>query len=371
MANGGMSTQDLVNIVLAGGTGKLNKKFRSMRSSLFNYFMEDKNIDRENGDGRQYDVVVEGENVRPYKAGSVWPTNKRKILNQWHVPYMNIYAGVTFEGTDISSKLGGYSIEDFTGGMAPRSMFPTLINEMETHLGNVKESFMINQSDALYHKGVAADGSPNIDGFDVIFEPDSEYGGKGYRDLGEHDWDSLLMNTSVYRHNPLYKDFTGNSFPTIFGDLNAACTDISRGRANIAESDDPSKIKIMAVVGPGAFARWDKLFTDQRLRSSDSESNIGILKPITWDRWGLEIHADHFCPEERMYIWAAEHIKCIKQKGPRGDFDLRRVRLAFAQDELHCPWTVEYNLGCSARWQTCLFDNMATDAATGASWGYE
>ena len=366
--NGAMSADDLLNIVLAGGTGKLNKKFRSTLSSLFNHFMMDDNIHREDGDGMQYDVVVEGENVRAYKAGSIWPTNKRKILNQWHVPYMDIYAGVTFEGTDISKKLGGYSIDHFMGGTAPSSKFPTLINIMETHLSNVKESFMLNQSDALYNKKVEADRTPYIDGFDVIFAPDTEYGGIGYRDLGEHDWDSLLMVTSVYRHNPLYRDFGGNSFPTIFGHLNAACTDISRGRANISTADTPEKIKIMAVCGPGAFAKWDKLFTDQRLRGTDSESNIGIVKPITWDRWGLEIHADHYCPEDKMYIWANEHIKCIKQTGPRGDFSLRRVRLAFAQDEIHCPWTVEYNLGCSARWQCCLFDNMTTGIADAAAW---
>ena len=366
--NGGMSGNDLLNVVLASGTGRVNRTFRSMKSSLFNYFMMDENIDRENGDGKEYNVITDGENVRPYKSGSIWPTNKTRILNKWDVDYKDIFAGVDFDGTEISKSLGGYSIEDFMGGDAPQAMFPVLINEMEEHLWNVKESFVINQSDAHYHKQVATDGAENVDGFDIIFEPNTEYGGKGHKALGEQEWDSLLMDSAVYRHNPLYKDFGGTGFPTIFGDLAAACTDISRGRADISDADDPEKIKIMGMCGPGAFSRWDKLFNDQIQRSGGEQhsSTIGIKKPILWDRFGLEIHADHYCPEDTMYIWAQEVIRKICQKGPRGTFSLRRVRLAFAQDEILCPWTVEYNLGCSARWQCCVFKSMSTSA--NASW---
>ena len=356
--NGGMSGRDLVNIVLASGTGKLNRKFRSMKSSLFNHFNEDKNIDREDGDGRDYNVVVEGENVTPYRAGSIWPTGKRRILNQYHIDYMNVVATVVFEGTESSLNLGGYSIEDFMGGDAPQQMFPTLINEMAVKLGNVKESFIINQSDAHYHKQTAADGSPNVDGFDVIFEPDTEYGGKGYKALGEHDWDSLLMGTSVYRHNPLYRKFGSTDDFKIHKDLNAALADISKGRADVSDADDPEKMAIMGMCGPGTFGRLAELFNSQIQRTGDQQhsSTIGIKKPIMWDLWGLELHADHYCPEDRIYLWSEEHIKKICQTGPRSMFDLRRVRLAFAQDEINCPWTIEYNLGCSARWQTCLLE---------------
>ena len=211
--NGGMSGNDLLNIVLASGTGRVNREFRSMKSSLFNYFMMAENIDKENGNGKDYNMIVEGENVRPYKSGSIWPVNKTEILNQYHLDYMDIFAGVNFDGTQISKQLGGYSIEDFMGGDAPQSAFPVLINEMEEHLWNVKESFVINQSGAHYNKQTATDGAENVDGFDVIFEPDTDYGGKSFKALGEHDWDSLLMGSSVYRHNPLYKDFGGSQFP--------------------------------------------------------------------------------------------------------------------------------------------------------------
>lgn len=366
--NGGMSGNDLLNIVLASGTGRVNRKFRSMKSSLFNYFEDDMNIDRENGNGKDYNMLVEGENVRPYRSGSIWPTNKTQILNQYHVDYMNVFAGVNFDGTEISKQLGGYSIEDFMGGEAPQSAFPVLINEMEEHLWNVRESFILNQSAAHYTKQVATDGAENVDGFDVIFAPNTEYGGKSHRALGEHNWDSLLMNSSVYRHNPLYKDFQGSAFPSFYGEIASACIDISRGRADVADADDPDKLKIMAMCGPGTFLRLSKLFNEQVSREGSREqgSSIGILKPIMWELYGLEIHCDHYCPEDTMYIWAQEAIKKICQKGPRGDFSLRRVRLAFAQDEILCPWTVEYNLGCSARWQCCVFQNMSLTA--NAAW---
>ena len=362
--NGGMSGNDLMNIVLASGTGRVNRDFRSMKSSLFNYFMESSHIDKENGDGKEYNVVVEGENVRPYKTGSVWPTNKTKILNQYRIPYYDIFAGVNFDGTQISKQLGGYSIEDFMGGSAPKASFPTLINEMEEHLMNVKTSFIINQSGAHYTKQTAADGAENIDGFDVIFAPNTEYGGIAHTALGEHDWNSLLMDSTCYRHNPLYKDFGGTTFPNFYGDFAKACIDISRGRADIANADDPDKLKIMAMCGPGTHMRLAKLFNDQISREGGEmqSSNIGIKKPIMWDLYGLEIHADHYCPEDTIYIWAEEVIKKVCQSGPRGEFSLRRVRLAFAQDEILVPWTVEYNLGCSARWQTCVFQNVSTTA---------
>ena len=369
--NGGMSGNDLMNIVLASGTGRVNREFYSMKSSLFNYFMQDENIDKENGHGKDYNMLVEGENVRPYKSGSIWPTNKTEILNQYHIPYKDIFAGVNFDGTEISKQLGGYSIEDFMGGDAPKRDFPVLINEMEEHLWNVKRSFVTNQSAAHYTKQVAADGAENVDGFDIMFAPDTEYGGKSYRALGEHEWNSLLMGGTIYRHNPLHKDFGGSGFPTIFGDIANVCIDISRGRADMAESSDPAKIKIMAMCGPGAFSKLDAMFNRQITREGNQQhsSTIGIQKPIMWDRYGLEIHCDHYCPEDTMYFWAKEVIKKVCQKGPRGEFSLRRVRLAFAQDEILVPWTVEYNLGCSARWQICSFTNMGTGPAVFANFG--
>ena len=41
--------------------------------------------------------------------------------------------------------------------------------------------------------------------------------------------------------------------------------------------------------------------------------------------------------------------KKVCQKGTRGDSSLRRVRIAFAQDEMLVPWTVEYDVGWAAR----------------------
>ena len=36
--NAGRNSDDLMNIVLAGGTGKLNKDFKSSKSALYNHF---------------------------------------------------------------------------------------------------------------------------------------------------------------------------------------------------------------------------------------------------------------------------------------------------------------------------------------------
>lgn len=359
----GRNAEDLMNIVLASGTGKLNKDFKSAKSALYNHFEMESNISKEDGDGRQYDVVVEDENVRAYGSDSVWPTDEVDILGQFTIPYYDIYAGVVFDGRKISRNLGGYRIENFMGGSAPKHKFPTLINEMEAKLYNVQDSFMKKVSDAYYNKRFEEDGSQWIDGFDVIFEPDSSYGGKAYTELGEHDWISELMGTTVYRHNPLHKDFSGTHFPTLFGDLNSACADISKGRADI--SDDSGAMKIKAMCGVQAFAKWDKIFHQQRggARTSDADTNFGITKPITWDRWGLEIYCDHYCPNDTMYIWAEEAIKKVCQTGPAGQFGIRKVRLAFAMDKIHVPYTVEFNLGCSARWMTCVFQNMNVNAA--------
>ena len=359
MLNAGRNAQDLMNIVLAGGTGKLNKDFKSAKSALYNHFEMDANIIKEDGDGHQYDVVVEDENVRAYGADSIWPTDEVDILNQYSIPYYDIYAGTVFDGRKISRALGGYRIDEFLGGSAPKHKFPTLINEMEAKLWNVQDSFVKKVSDSYFHKKVEDDGSQWPDGFDVIFEPDSSYGGKSYTELGEHDWKSDLMGTSVYRHNPLHKDFGGTGFPTLFGDLNNACADISKGRADISDAQMPLKIK--AVCGIQAWAVWDKMFALQRERATDTETNFGVTKPITWDRWGLEIFCDHYCPNDVMYIWAEESIKKVCQTGPAGNFGIRKVRLAFAMDKIHVPYTVEFNLGCSARWMICRFSGMNPD----------
>lgn len=358
----GRGHQDLVNIVLASGTGKLNKDFKSAKSALYNHFEMDGNIMRADGDGHEYNVVVEDENVVAYGSDSIWPTDEVEILGQYTIPYYDVYAGAVFDGRRLSRQLGGWSVEDYMGGKGPKSGFPTLINEFETKLWNIRDSFMKKSSDNLYNKRYERDGSQWPDGFDVMFEPDSSYGGISYKDLGEHDWISDLMGTAVYRHNPLYKDFGGTNFPTIFEELNNACSDISKGRADISDANRPLKIK--AMVGVQAFAIWDAMFFGQRAgaRSSDADTNIGITKPITWDRWGLEIYCDHYCPNDKMYIWAEETVKKICQTGPRGSLDLRRVRLAFAMDKIHVPYTVEYNYGCSARWQICQFMNMNLDA---------
>lgn len=357
----GRNSEDLMNIVLASGTGKLNKDFKSAKSALYNHFQMEANIDREDGDGRQYDVVVEDENVRAYGADSIWPTDEVDILNQFTIPYYDIYAGVVFDGRKISRQLGGWRIEDYMGGKAPKTKFPTLVNEMEAKLWNVEDSFMKKVSDAYYNKRYEDDGSQWIDGFDVIFEPDSSYGGKTYRELGEHDWVSDLMGVAPYRHNPLYKDFKGNSFPSLFGDLNSACADISKGRGDISDDSNPMKIK--AVCGIQAFAKWQKIFHNQRERREDTDTNYGVTKPITWDLWGLEIYQDHYCPNDTMYIWAEEAIKKVCQTGPAGSFGIRKVRLAFAMDKIHVPYTVEFNLGCSSRWMCCVFRNMDVNAA--------
>ena len=161
------------------------------------------NISREDGNGRQYTVVVEDENVRAYGSDSVWPTNEIDILNEYAVPYYDVYAGATFDGRKLSRNLGGWSVEDYMGGKGPKKNFPTLINEFEAKLFNIQDSFMKKASDANYHKRIEEDGSQWVDGFDVIFEPDSSYGGKTYKELGEHDWLSDLMGSTVYRHNPL------------------------------------------------------------------------------------------------------------------------------------------------------------------------
>lgn len=367
----GRDSFDLMNIVLAGGTRRLNKDFKSSKSSMFNYFNRKENMDIEDGNGRQYTAVVEDENVKAYHSGSIWPTNEVDILNQWKVPLRDMVANTVLEGTKLSRLLGGWSMDSFMNNMsgtpmAPKADFPTLINELEAKLWNIQDSFNKKYSKSIFHKMVETDKAEWPDGLDVIMAPDAPYGGKKHTDLGQQDWPSALLSmgrdTPVYpyRHNPLHKDFGGNSFPTLFGDFNAACADISKGRADVSDANDPERLEIIGVCGVMTQARMAKLLFDQRAgaRYKDDDTNIGITKPIHFDLWGLTMYADHYCPEDTIYIWAKEAIKTIKQTGDRGTLGIRKVRLAFAEDKLMIPYTVECNFGCSARWQTCVFTGV-------------
>lgn len=357
--------EDTLNVVLAAGTMDVNGDFISQKSSLYNYLMMDKHTSKQDGNGKQYKVVVDDENTYAYHSNSVFPTNEIDILNNYTVPYYNMGSNVVFSGPEISLLTGGYSIEDMVGRYgseprAPRTNFPTLVNYVEEKLMNVKRSFYKRYSEALYHKQVEKDGAHWVDGLDVIFAAGQPYGGKAENAFGQQQWESLLTSTNPQRHGPLVKDFGGNSFPTFFGDWAAACADISKNRADISGMARDEKLKIYAFCGIGTQNRIEKQFYDQKTgaRSSASDTNFGINEPITHDRWGLEIHADHFCPEDRIYIFAEEAIETICQTGSRGRFAFRTGRLAFAQDKIMLPYSVECNIGCSSRWQCVVFTNV-------------
>ena len=91
------------------------------------------------------------------------------------------------------------------------------------------------------------------DGIDIITEPDGDYGGRNYKDLGEAKWKSDLLGVPPYLANPLTKDYGSTAISS--ANIRAAARDLQKMSSNLTKVD-PRKAWTNFLVSP---ARYESL----------------------------------------------------------------------------------------------------------------
>ena len=352
-----MSWESVKLATIAAGARTLNTNLKLVGTPITNLFDEG-GIHQFIKPGREVaGMVLYKDELTQNLKNSNTPDREEPIdpYEGFSMPWRWTQVVYTVDGFEVENNLGGLTIEEVQNNPALlRDMgagsLNTLINRLAPRFNNMQLSHRKKKEKDFLMKSSSKEFGEGPDGIDVITEPDSEYAGIKYDQLGTSDWKSDLMGMTVPLWNPLHKDL-GSSPITREHYVNAA-TDLQKMSNTLitVDADKPWTYFVVSTnrYNNGVLKEW---FANRRVNSStDTE-----MTPT--EEYMDSVHRIKFLVSPLMtndnitYFFQGGSIKRAAQR-KRTPADNLVVEKAYGRRRLKISMREQYQYRTDQRWCT-------------------
>lgn len=255
---------------------------------------------------------------------------------------------------DIEKNLGGVTINELDSNPRAMQRVPaggrnTLFNLLSPRLLNLNKTFREDMERDFLQFGVSKNKIQGPLGIDKITEPDTAYGGLGYKACGTSPWKSDVLGVPVYLNNPITKTLTR---AIASSDYRAIGRDVQKVNSNLTSMDN-SKDWTILLVSPYRYdekvlAEW----REERRRNSPTDVEAGPIEAFKDSRLRLKFVSVPMLEDDNIvYFYRDSAIKRCQQRAmvPRDTLITEKI-----PGEFLVKWTMYmmYQYRCDMRCHT-------------------